>query len=333
MSPGTPATVDAAAVPTAVDAAAVERAAVARFADFSVERFAHFVDCGNKMMATLGLLGPGTHVVHQSYLELCAEAVGASLLGTTSTPTLLAVLLGDVVPQQLVTANNAVGAAHLLARAWNIGEGAQRGPHWIDPYLAVSFRDLALDLNHLADSVVEALERVTTVPVPPSWQAFSTSSLDLSLARADFVPGTMHAVAAGLLCVHDRKHPQSGVVVAVDHGDRSRVIGPSPCLGDASDPEVGGDLPDIDVDDGVALVGGVAVAVPVRRGYWSACLRRGFAVVSAVDSQRLWLLESRPAGPLQGRSGPAGPLQGRSAGGPVGAAVGDAVGDAVESRP
>lgn len=282
------------------DAAAVGKDAAARFADFDPLRFEHFVACGSTMMTTLGALGPGARALHKSYLELCAEAVGAGLLGGNGRETLLRLLLTEVVPQQLITARSTTGAAHLMARAWNVGEGALQAPRWVDPYLVATFKSIAVDLNDLNETVVTALERVTKVKHKPSWKEFSTSILDLSINRADFVPGLLHAVAPGLLCVHDRfaadGEGASGLVVAVDHGDGSRVVGPSVCLGD-DDLDDGFHAPDVEAGDGVAIIGtDVVVEVPtLRRSFWSACLPRGFVAVSVVDSQRLWLLESLKA--------------------------------------
>lgn len=267
-------------------------AARARFASFDAERFARFVVCGNGMQETASSLPGDTIGLQPSYLRLCAEAVGLNLLGTTTTPSLLDLLFTEVVPNQLITAKSAEGALHLMARAWNIGENVGRAARWIDPYLAATFRTLALDINELGEAIAQALEKVTTVETPPLWQTFSTSTLDLSTTRASFLPGTLHAVAPGLLCVHDRHVEDASIVVAVDHGGRSRVVGSAACLGDELDAT---GLPDVDAGDGVALVGKVMVQVPtLRRSFWSACVPRGFVAITAVDSQRLWLLESLP---------------------------------------
>lgn len=276
-------TIDALAVRVADDAAA-------RFAHFDHQRFAHFVVSATKMNETLPALGPGSVGLVEDLLLLAAEAVGTHKAGSAARPTLLGVLLGEIVPFQLVTASSTAAAATLLARAWNIGEGVLAGPAFVDPYLVAAFRTVAVDLKTLRGDVVAALERVLTVERAPSWSHFSTHVLDLSTVRPDFLPGTLHAAAPGLLCVHDRHEPEAAAVVAVERGGQSRIVGPSPCLGDPWD---AAGLPDVDAGDGIVLVGEVAVRAPtLLRSYWSACLPRGFVCVSAVDSQRVWLLES-----------------------------------------
>ncbi|MDP2345194.1 MAG: hypothetical protein Q8O67_29890 [Deltaproteobacteria bacterium] len=290
---------------TSVLATQAEAEAFRRFAAFDAASFRRFTNLASSLRESIAFMGAAVDgpadVVVRSYLQLAAEAVGRGLVGgrgdtRLTRSTLLSILLLDVVPQQLVLARDAADAAALMARCWNIGEGAAMAARWIDPYLAAVFTSVSLDLGDVAAVVAEALARVTTIEHAPSWSGFTTTTLDLSVSQPDFLPGMMHAVAAGLLCIHDRAKPEDGLVVAVDHEGRSRVIGAAPCSGEYLDE---GSLPAVDADDEVCLVGAVKVPVPLlRRSYWVACLPRGFVALSAVDSQRLWLLESSPLQPV-----------------------------------
>jgi hypothetical protein len=178
----------------------------------------------------------------------------------------------------------------LLVKVWNLGEGLLREPPWLDRY--VTARAAALtDLTRLEDFLMRTLDPVLSPAPPSAWRGpFAVAVLDLRPLNDDFLPGALTLAGPTLLQVSDRRLPDLHAAVLLRAGGRSELLGLMSDLGSYAEPE---GPPAVELYDGRVLVGGKVVEVPSLRdchGY--AVARAGFVAACAVDSQRLWIVES-----------------------------------------
>jgi hypothetical protein len=223
-----------------------------------------------------------------AYLQLVGEAVGAGHL-RRGEPNFLAFCLLKLVPEGLGRVRPDARLA-LLAKVWNLGEGLLREPPWIDRYVTAAAAGLD-DLAGVEGFLVRTLEPALAPTKASSWAGpFELALLDTRPLSEEFLPGTMHLAAPAVLCVHDRRQAGVQAGVFLRPGRESRLIGLTPCLGPYAEAK---GLPRYVVEDRKLRVGGNNVELPLLRRHQAAVLTpAGFAVVSAVDSQRLWVVES-----------------------------------------
>jgi hypothetical protein len=202
---------------------------------------------------------------------------------------LLGRCLVEVVPALLPRAK-ADRRLALLADVWNLGEGLRREPAWLDRYVTACAGRLGA-LDELQSFLVRCLEPVLTSPPPAFWQGpFAITVLDFRPIDDEFLPGEMALAAPTVLRVEDRRRNgvQAGVLLRRD--GRSELLGLTDGLGDYAD---AGERPAVKFADGRLSVAGQRIEVPLlRRLYRHADARAGFVAMSAVDSQRLWIVES-----------------------------------------
>ncbi|MBI5514321.1 MAG: hypothetical protein HY909_11165 [Deltaproteobacteria bacterium] len=255
-------------------------------------RFAreHYLACakdpGEALYAAIGdasLVG--------GYLALVAEAVGLEYLRgpEDGAASLLGWGLLRAAPTLLPRAP-AARRTHLLAMLWNLGEAVLREPAWINSY-ATAMVHAVDDLEKLPEHLVATLDPVLRPRPVSRWQGpFTVEVLDPRALVEDFLPGPMHLAAPTVVCVHDRRREgsQMGVLVPAEGG--RRLVGPVPCLGTAHrEPAV----PTVSVDARGLQVEGRSVALPfLAAPHQSLAALGGFVVASAVDSQRLWVVNA-----------------------------------------
>ncbi len=176
----------------------------------------------------------------------------------------------------------------LLARVWNLAEGLARESGWVNAYVLARVGELHGDTSPEA-FLVEAL-RPLLEPAPPArWEGpYRVTLLSLRPADDDFLPGDMHLAAPAVLVVEDRRRPVR-VAVHLRRDGRSAVLG---TLGPTRPfPE---HPPAVAVawDGGTVGLGGERVCLPFFPGpfRWSVA-RAGYLAASAVDSQKLWIVE------------------------------------------
>lgn len=229
-----------------------------------------------------------------SYMRLVRQGVGAGLLtraapGAAGWSSFLERLLLEVAPAQLadLPAERRVPA---LVDAWNLGEGLLREPPWVDRYVCACVRAVP-KLDALAEFLTGVLTPVLTPAPPAAWTGpLRVAVLDLREVHDDFLPGKLRLAAPAVLCVEDRRRPGLHVGVHLRRGQRSEPLGVLAGLGAY---EEAGRLPGVQFDDGRVRVGAKAVEVPtLRRCHGYAVARAGFVAACAVDSQRLWVIES-----------------------------------------
>jgi hypothetical protein len=210
-----------------------------------------------------------------------AEPVESSLLGR---------LLLDAVPRRL-PAYGAGRRLALLADVWNLGEGLLRQASWMGRVASALTRDLD-DLEGLGAALATTLAPLITSTRRSSFTGpFAVQVLDLREVDDEFLPGAMHAAAPAVLCVHDRVRAAQHGAVVLAPGGQSRSLGMTPCLtedGDATSATL-----EVLVGEGRATIAGREVGLPsVHTAHGQVAFASGFVAVSAVDSQRLWIVES-----------------------------------------
>jgi hypothetical protein len=271
-----------------------------RHADCALEAFAQVVTTrGVVLAAGLGDV-PDSDRVIDAYLRLVAEALQLGYLdratcarledGPAPPTNLLAHCLLEVIPQRLpaCAADRQLG---LLAQIWNLGEGLLRQPPWMARIASALLPEVD-NLEHLGPALAEKLEPLLSPPRSSSFAGpFAVQMLDLREVDDDFLPGAMHAATPTVICVHDRvRRGRYGAVALAARGG-CRSLGTTPCLAD--EPAEIRDPIDVQIGDGRARIASHDVALPtVHAESAHLTLASGFVVVSAVDSQRLWIVES-----------------------------------------
>jgi hypothetical protein len=229
-----------------------------------------------------------------AYLRLVQQAVGTGALhrataGPGGWTSFLERGLVERVPALLggVQAGKRVG---LLVKLFNLGEGLRREPPWLDRYVTARAADLR-DLTTLEGFLVRTLEPVLQPAPPAAWRGpFAVSVLDLRPLHEEFLPGEVALAGPTLLRVDDRRLPGLQAAVLLRPGGRSELLGLTADLGDYPEPDGG---PDVEFYDSRVAVAGQVVEVPFLRDcHRYALARAGFVAACAVDSQRLWIVES-----------------------------------------
>lgn len=244
---------------------------------------------------------PWQEAIVRAYLNLAAEAIGQGYLdraalehlqGRAQAPdsvNLLGLMLVQLVHTQLPELP-ASQRLPVLARAWNLCEGLLQQPAWLNRYVA-SAASPPPALAELETFLVRTLEPALASDRRADFRGpFTLAVLDARQVDDELLPGDMHLAAPAVLCIHDRLRPgiQAGAFLAP--GGKSRFLGLTPCL--ASGYASAG-APGVEVHGSAVRVNGVDTALPLLgRVHRLVTGPAGFVVASAVDSQRLWVLDT-----------------------------------------
>lgn len=281
-----------------------EREGARRFARWDADLYQAFVDGpGARLFGALwgeGARSPG-EALFEAYLRLVVEAIGCGYVDAASLKkadkdderpprSLMALLLTEHIPALLPRAPAGERPA-LLAKAWNLAEGLLGEPVWLNRAVAGAL--VSIDsLNDLDKRILRVLEAAIVPRARASLAGpFAVRAVDTREVDHAFLPGAMHFSAPALLCVHDRK--RKGVHAGLLLGPRGKasLLGPGPCLGRPEKEDA--DLPTVTLIPGGVRVGDAKVPLSLfSRGHSAAASRAGYLIVSALDSQRLWVVES-----------------------------------------
>jgi hypothetical protein len=272
-----------------------------RHSDWDAALFETLVhDTGAALRAALPA-EPRRDAVAGAWLKLAAEAVGLGqvdrasarylLTGRGRVPesvTLMGRCLLQLAPAQL-PAYPADQAVALLARTWNLCEGLAAQPLWLNRYVAAAAVEApALEkldeflVTTLAPALAPARESTFSGP-------FTLAMLDTRKVMDEFLPGDMHLAAPSILCVHDRRAEDVKVGLFLAPEGKARFLGLLPCLGTWSE----GATPPLEVRPGAVRVNKRVATLPLLgMPHQTLAARSGYVVASAVDSQRLWVLDT-----------------------------------------
>ncbi|NUQ72571.1 MAG: hypothetical protein HUU21_03370 [Polyangiaceae bacterium] len=269
-----------------------------RFARWDAPLYRAFIEGPGASLLRAIRDSEGAALVFEAYLRLLVEAVGhqyidAACLDKTearSPKSLMALALTTQIPTLLPKAPPGDRMA-LLATTWNLAEGLLGEPAWLNRAVAgaLANADSLADLDKRVLRVLEAalLPRARASLAGP----FSVRSVDTRAMDHAFLPGLMHFSAPALLCVHDRKRKGIHAGLLLGPKGAASLLGPCPCLG-RPDKEPA-DLPTITLIPGGLRVGDAKIPLTFfQRGHSAAASRAGYLVASALDSQRLWVVES-----------------------------------------
>jgi hypothetical protein len=232
--------------------------------------------CGPTLASFAMLIEQG---IGEGYLRSPPEVAPANLLEFC-----LRVWLPDALPQTPPAERRP-----LLARVWNLCEGLLREPAWVNAYLMArvgEFRKDRAPEAFLVDALRPLLEPVRSA----RWEGpFRVTLLSLRPADDAFLPGEMQLAAPAVLVVTDRRRP-ARLGIHLRREGRSTILGPFAAAEPFPD-----EPPGVNVAWGgnTARVGSEKLSLPAleRPFRWTA-VRAGFLVVSAPDSQKLWIAES-----------------------------------------
>lgn len=228
--------------------------------------------------------------VVRAYVTMIQEGIGRALVqnGPTERPgSVLEHCLVHLVPAQLPDCEPGERVG-LLATVWNICEGLSRQPGWVGQYALSRIGELP-SVQAMDAFLVQILDPVLA-PRESSWSGpFRTQVLDPRPIDDEFLPGRLFLAAPAVLCIEDRlRSGQLGVLL--QENQRSRWLGPLEKL--PQHPQSGG-LPRLDFSEDTVTINGSDVPVSLlgRVHQW-ACSAAGFVIVSAENSQRIWIVES-----------------------------------------
>jgi len=240
--------------------------------------------------------GPQAEPVFAAYLRLVQEALGAGYLRRSAEdakprwPNFLTFCLVHLIPQTLAQVPEPARLP-TLAQIWNLGEGLLREPAWVDRYVTACAGKLD-ELSQVEDFLIRTLEPALAPTKPACWEGpFALTVLDARSLDDDFLPGDMHLSAPAVVCLHDRRRADVHLAVFLHHDGQSRFLGVAPCLGQYPQQA---ELPAVKILEHRLHIGAHQVELPFLDSCREHVLAEpGFALVSAVDSQRLWVVESR----------------------------------------
>lgn len=280
-----------------VDQFAAEVAAVARrnSSQFDAARFQALVATRVRELWPLIRGAPHAASVLRSYLRLLAEAVGMGCLiedARGQQRDFLSDLLVNQVPARLPGVAPERRTA-CLAQLWNLGEGLLQEPAWLNRFAMVFAHEASAagDLLALPAQLTAVLEPVLAPRPPSQWAGpCQLVVLDPRPVTDGFLPGEMHLAAPAVVCVHDRRRAGSQLGVLLEHGGKSRILGAAPCLGSTVHE---GARPAVAFSPGSLAIGDHQVPLGwLREPLERLVTATGFVLASAVDSQRLWVVDT-----------------------------------------
>lgn len=244
--------------------------------------------------------------VFEAWIGLVVEAIGlgyvrSGVVGEGDAPrarrpeNLVELLFVDLLPSNLPTV--ALDARMgLLAKAWNLGEGLFGEPPWLNLCVASAMAAPSAAgpgaLVDLEGKLLRILDAALAPRARSTWNGpFTVRTIDLREVESAFLPGRVHFGAPTLVCVHDRKRTDLSAGVLLGARGAPNLAFRSPCLADKAPEDPG--LPTVTLGQGGLYVRDTKVPLPLwKRGHSVAASRAGLVVATALDSQRLWLVES-----------------------------------------
>ncbi|MBI2378095.1 MAG: hypothetical protein HYV07_29100 [Deltaproteobacteria bacterium] len=232
----------------------------------------------------------GDLVATRAYLTLLAEAVSEGHVRSSAPSGFVSRALLELVPESLGRKPDKSRLDH-LARTFNLLEGVASEPAWLDRFLGSRLLELPGSADDLVGFVERELEPVVSPTQSSTFEApFSLLVLDPRPLEDEFLPGEMVLEAPNVVAVRDRRRDVWLGALLLASG-RSRLFGPI----EAPSGRFVALAPSkaIHVGHGFAHVGEARVELPkLTRLNGHVVAPAGFVVATAVDSQRLWVLEA-----------------------------------------
>ena len=235
----------------------------------------------------LGAASPESCEAVRTYLKLGVDALSHGLLAPESAEPVgvLSKLWWKIIPR---TAGS-VPLAELpqqIVTSWNLGEGIRDEGLWLDLVVAHALSS-KVTLGQVDAALEAAVDGVFAERSVPSWSGAKVSVVDCRPAVDDFLPGAMTVLAPAVLSVRDRRHRDVHVGIALQK--EPVVLGRIP----RAEPfeETRKAKPFSFGEWGQLVVGEETVYLSCFGEVdGSIGLGSGFIVLSARNSQRLWVV-------------------------------------------
>ncbi len=277
-----------------------ERDGLRRFSRWDGDAFRAIVFGPGKRLAQHIDGSPGAEQVFLAWLRLVAEAIGLGYVRpglvvsdnklAFAPENLLEFFLLDLIPEKIASspANTRVA---LLAKAWNLGEGLLGEPSWLNVCVASAMANVG-SLVDIEGRLLRILDTALAPRARSSFQGpYAVRTIDMRDVDGAFLPGRMHFAQPALVCVHDRKRPTLSAGVLLGAKSAPSLAFRSRCLAEKTVADQG--LPTVSLTRAGLTVGDTRVPLPHwTLGHAVVTSRAGLVVASALDSQRLWIVES-----------------------------------------
>lgn len=229
-----------------------------------------------------------------NYLQMVYQGVGHGWLtvvdDTIPAPNFLAYALQRLIPYQLMDYPRPERSA-LLLRVWNLAEGLVHEPLWLNRY-AVARTSVYENLGRLDTHLKQILAPVLSPSPPADWNTdFRLRVIDFKEVESEFVPGDLYLAAPAVLCVQNRIRPTEVLALLLQKPSQASVLG---AVGNLPRYVERFQAPDIRTGADSITINGKQVPTPlIQFPRDHLCVASGFVAVSAEDSQRMWLVETR----------------------------------------
>ncbi len=269
----------------------IERLAAKGATQFSNWNPSLFQDYCQALMQDHSKASTSPHLVASALAEILCEGIGRGYL-TTSLHANPANLMEYCLRNWLMSRLANVAAERqlqFLADAWNLLEGVLREPTWVNAYVMARVGELLSEtsLESFLGAVLKPLFAPATIA---NWTGpFRVTMLSLRAADDEILPGDMYLVAPTILTVRDRRSDLACGVVLRKQG-QSELAG---VFGETS-PYVEAPPTTAPSWQGEwATFGKERIQLPFlgEPFHWLQ-VHAGFVVASAVNSQKLWIVES-----------------------------------------
>jgi hypothetical protein len=264
-----------------------------RFARWNAALFEAVVQGPAAVLAAALAGQPDAEAVLSGYLRMIQQGIGTGALrqatAAAARTTFLERCLIELIPALLPEVKPG-WRLPLLVAVWNLGEGLLREPAWLDRYVTACAGRLR-HLNDVEGFLMRTLEPVLASSPPSSWKGpFAVSVLDLRPVHEDFLPGEIALAAPTVLRVEDRQGSGMQMGILLRRDGKSELLGLTDGLADYRE---AGNGVCVAFQDGSATLAGQKVELPfLRRCQGHVIAQAGFVAACAVDSQRLWIVES-----------------------------------------
>lgn len=241
---------------------------------------------------SMSLKNPDRRAI-QSYVSMLEEAQICAYLTSWepyghSPKTSLEYALTLLVPQAL-GAVKPKRRCPLLVKIWNIGEGLLREPPWLDQYVLSRLPQLE-KLESFESFVTDLLEPVLKPIAKSDWRGpFQVTRVNTRGVDSEFLPGAMRLAGPSVLLVKDRERDAQLTLLLRKNGE-SQVL-----RAGAVSPIYVEDFerPKLQFRLGTLSIGSQLVELPhLAETEEEFVTESGFVVLSAADSQSLWVVES-----------------------------------------
>ncbi|MDF1667773.1 MAG: hypothetical protein P1V97_38910 [Planctomycetota bacterium] len=229
----------------------------------------------------------------QSYLSLLQEAILCGYLKSWDSygyrpKTVLQYFLTVLIPDGLA-AKKPAGHPAIMAQLWNIGEAFYQEPPWLNQYVLSRMPELK-NLNKVEDFLKGVLDPVLKPIKKSEWRGpFKVTQVNTRSVDDQFLPGEMILTGPSVLLIKDRERKAQLTLLLQKEG-RSQLLGSSQ-QGAGYVEEF--EPPKLQFRLGTLSIGSQSIDLPLLDVREESCVTEsGFVVVSAVDSQLLWVVES-----------------------------------------